>query len=120
MEKAFELGIEVPATFDGWADFFPRYTVLPWLKGRKHERLQTMREYLRLAFTRIPISGFEPHPVSRLVQRAIAPASRWRLDHGAYGFPFEIALNNTAKKLFPAVEKPKVDASLLSSEPVTC
>lgn len=120
MEKAFELGIEVPTTFDGWADFFPRYTVLPWLKGHQHERLQTMREYLRLAFTRVPISGFDPHPISRFVQHAIAPSSRWRLDHNFYSFPLEIALNNTAKKLFPAVQKPKVDASLLSSEPVTC
>ena len=33
MKRAFELGIEVPKTLAGWADFFPRYTVLPWLKG---------------------------------------------------------------------------------------
>ena len=38
MERAFELGIDVPKTLEGWADFFPRYTVLPWLKGKKHQR----------------------------------------------------------------------------------
>ena len=55
MKRAFELGIEVPKTLEGWADFFPRYTVLPWLKGREHERLQIMREYMRVAFHRVPI-----------------------------------------------------------------
>src|SRR5712692_5211357 len=46
MQRAFELGIEVPKSLEGWADFFPRYTVLPWLQGRKHRELQTMRDYL--------------------------------------------------------------------------
>ena len=32
MERAKEIGIEVPATLEGWADFFPRYTTLPWLR----------------------------------------------------------------------------------------
>jgi anaerobic magnesium-protoporphyrin IX monomethyl ester cyclase len=120
MDKAFELGIVVPTTLEGWVDFFPRYTELPWLKGRAHQRLQTMREYLRLAFTRVPISGFQPHAVTRAVQRAIAVTARLRLDRDAYAFPFEIGLNNAAKKLFPAMPKPKVDASRLSAEVVTC
>ncbi len=38
MQRAFELGIHVPKTLEGWADFFPRYTMLPWLNGRKHAR----------------------------------------------------------------------------------
>ena len=33
MEHAEELGIQVPNSLEGWADFFPRYTVLPWLNG---------------------------------------------------------------------------------------
>src|SRR6202011_6252502 len=45
MERAFELGIQVPKTFEEWSEFFPRYTVLPWMAGKKHERMQTMREY---------------------------------------------------------------------------
>jgi len=120
MEKAFELGIFVPTSLEGWVDFFPRYTELPWLRGRAHQRLQTMREYLRLAFTRVPISGFEARAVTRALQRAIAFTARWRIDHDAYRYPFEIALNNAAKKLFPAMPKPKVDASQLSAEVVTC
>jgi len=57
MKKAFELGIQVPNTFEGWADFFPRYTVLPWLKGTEHTRVQRMREYLRVAFNRVRCVG---------------------------------------------------------------
>jgi len=34
MQRAFELGIEVPQTLEGWVDFFPRYTVLPGSRAR--------------------------------------------------------------------------------------
>src|SRR5664279_1826103 len=67
MKRAFELGIEVPKTLEGWADFFPRYTVLPWLKGREHERLQTMREYMRVAFHRVPIGKYRTPALSRVL-----------------------------------------------------
>ncbi|HEX3748378.1 MAG TPA: radical SAM protein [Bryobacteraceae bacterium] len=120
MERAFELGIEVPTSLEGWVDFFPRYTELPWLRGAKHERLQTMREYLRLAFARVAISDYRQHPIARAVGSAVRFSSRWRLDHDRYRWPVEIAVNNRVKKLFPAMPKPKVDASQLSSEPVTC
>ena len=54
MNRAFELGIEIPNTLEGWADFFPRYTSYPG-SGKEHRRFQTMREYLRVAFHRVPI-----------------------------------------------------------------
>ena len=69
MKRAFELGIEVPKTLEGWADFFPRYTVLPWLKGREHERLQNMREYMRVAFHRVPIGKYRTPALSRAAVR---------------------------------------------------
>jgi anaerobic magnesium-protoporphyrin IX monomethyl ester cyclase len=119
MERAFELGIDVPKTLEGWADFFPRYTVLPWLKGKQHREVQTMREYLRLAFNRVPIGKQPKHPVSRMVHRAIAAPARWRLDHDYYRFPVELWAKNAANRLLPA-PKPKVDAQQLSPEPVTC
>ena len=31
--------LRCPTSFEGWADFFPRYTKLPWLNGRDHQRL---------------------------------------------------------------------------------
>ena len=80
MKRAFELGIEVPKTLEGWSDFFPRYTVLPWLKGRDHERLQNMREYMRVAFHRIPIGKYRTGALNRAAlrpdQRARTLASR--------------------------------------------
>jgi anaerobic magnesium-protoporphyrin IX monomethyl ester cyclase len=119
MKRAFELGINVPRTFEGWADFFPRYTVLPWLKGEQHKRVQRMREYLRVAFTRVPIGVSKKHPVNRLVHRTISLPARWRLDHDVYGAPVELWLKDKANKIFPPV-KPKVDAQLLSNEVVSC
>lgn len=119
MKRAFELGIEVPKTLEGWADFFPRYTVLPWLKGRKHRELQNMREYLRIAFHRVPIAKYRSRPLSHAVHKAISIPARWRLDHHVYSFPVELWLKNAATKVLTP-PKPKVDAHQLSSEPVTC
>jgi anaerobic magnesium-protoporphyrin IX monomethyl ester cyclase len=119
MEHAFELGIHVPKTFEEWSDFFPRYQVLPWMKGKKHERLQTMREYLRMAFHRVPVSIHRKDSFTRLAHELLAIPSRWRLDHDVYGFPFEIWANQVARRVFKPL-KPKVDAQQLSSEPVTC
>jgi anaerobic magnesium-protoporphyrin IX monomethyl ester cyclase len=119
MKRAFELGIQVPKTFEGWADFFPRYTVLPWLKGQQHQRVQRMREYLRVAFNRVPIGIQTKHPVNRLVHKTISLPARWRLDHDVYAAPVELWLKNKANALFPA-SKPKVDAQQLSTEVVSC
>ncbi len=111
MQQAAELGIEVPSSFDGWADFFPRYTVLPWLKGRDHRRLQTMRDYLRIAFDRVPIAADRRTPVIRSLQRALSLPARWRLRHDVYAAPVELWVNNRLKKR--AAMKPAVDAKRL-------
>jgi anaerobic magnesium-protoporphyrin IX monomethyl ester cyclase len=118
MDRAFELGIDVPKTFEGWADFFPRYTRLPWLDGKKHRQLQTMREYLRVAFQRVPVMVERKHPVTRLVHASIAIPARWRLDHHFYSFPFELWLKDTASRLFPP-PKAKIDAFKLEPKAVT-
>jgi radical SAM superfamily enzyme YgiQ (UPF0313 family) len=119
MNRAFELGIQAPKTFEGWADFFPRYTVLPWLKGEKHQRIQRMREYMRVAFNRVPIGVQKKHPVTQLVHRTISLPARWRLDHDIYAAPIELWLKDKASKIFPP-SKSKVDAHQLSSEVVSC
>jgi radical SAM superfamily enzyme YgiQ (UPF0313 family) len=119
MKRAFELGIDVPKTLEGWVDFFPRYTVLPWLKGEHHERVQTMRDYLRVAFNRIPIGVQKRHPLNRLIHALISISARWRLDHNFFTAPFELWLKNAANRWFPST-KPKVDAQQLSTEVVSC
>jgi anaerobic magnesium-protoporphyrin IX monomethyl ester cyclase len=119
MKRAFELGIEVPKTLEGWADFFPRYTVLPWLKGREHERVQNMREYMRVAFHRVPIGKYQVPAFNRALFELISRPARWRLDHHVYSFPVELWARKAAQKVLTP-PKPKVDAHQLSAEAVTC
>ncbi len=121
MSRAKEIGIEPPDSFEGWADFFPRYTELPWLNGREHKRLQVTRDYLRIAFDRIPIASDTRGPITRLAQKALSLPARWRLDHDAYRFPVELWANRILKKTAPA-SKPAVDAKRLANTPAeaTC
>ena len=111
MEHAEELGIQVPRSLEGWADFFPRDTILPWLNGRQHKRLQTMRDYLRIAFDRVPIAVDTRDRFTRAVQRSLQVPARWRLDHDFFAFPFELAINERLKRR--AALKPAVDAKQL-------
>src|SRR5277367_3709939 len=121
MDKIAELGVQTPDSLEGWVDFFPRYTKLPWLNGRDHEELQVMRDYLRIAFDRIPISADTRKPMVRLAQKCISLPARWRLDHGAYRFPVELWLNKKLKERTAAL-KPAVDAKRLEPNTVeaTC
>ena len=119
MERAFELGIHVPQTLEGWSEFFPRYTTLPWLKGKKHREMQTMREYLRVAFNRVPITNWDKSRLNRAVHNLISIPARWRLDHNFYKLPVELWVKDLVNQVI-APPKPKVDAKQLSSEPVTC
>jgi len=112
MQHAQDNGIEVPLSLEGWADYFPRYTVLPWLKGKAHRRIQTMRDYLRLAFDRVPIAKLDSGGMARLLQKSLSYPARWRLDHDFYAFPFELSINRKLKR-YVSVAKPKVDAKQL-------
>jgi anaerobic magnesium-protoporphyrin IX monomethyl ester cyclase len=114
--RAKEIGIEVPASLEGWVDYFPRYTVLPWLKGREHRRVQTMRDYLRIAFDRAPIANEKRDRFSRAMTRLTAYPARWRLDHDFYALPLELWVNRQLKSIRP-LPKPNVDAKPL--EPAT-
>ncbi len=119
VRRAAELGIEIPETFEGWADFFPRYTVLPWLNGRKHRRVQVMRDYLRVAFSRVPIAADRRPLAARLVHQALSIPARWRLDHDFYALPVEIWLKDILNRTFIS-PTPKVDAQQLEAETVAC
>src|SRR6516225_3143120 len=112
MERAQELGIQVPDSLEGWADFFPRYTVLPWLTGRDHKRVQVMRDYLRIAFDRVPIAADTRKRSMRIAQKLLSFPARWRLDHDAYALPVELWLNEKLKRRIASF-KPAVDAKRL-------
>ncbi len=117
LDHADEMGIQLPTSLEGWADFFPRYTELPWLNGREHRRLQVMRDYLRIAFDRIPIAADTRDRVTRLAQKAISLPARWRLDHDFYEAPIELWLNDKLKQRTAAL-KPAVDAKRLEPNKV--
>jgi len=112
MDHVKELGIQVPSSLEGWADFFPRYTVLPWLSGREHQRLQVMRDYLRIAFDRVPIAADTRKRTTRIAQKMLSFPARWRLDHDVYRFPAELWINEKLKRNV-AKFKPAVDAKRL-------
>ena len=78
-----------------------------------------MRDYLRLAFERVPIAKDSRRAATRAIHKAISLPARWRLDHDVYGFPVELWLKDAANRVFEA-PKPMVDAQQLSTEPVTC
>jgi radical SAM superfamily enzyme YgiQ (UPF0313 family) len=112
MEHPEEFGIQVPTSFEGWADFFPRYTVLPWLKGKDHRRLQVIRDYLRIAFDRFPIAADTRTRSTRMIQKSLAVPARWRLDHDFYAFPAELWINDRLRRRAVGY-KPAVDAKRL-------
>ena len=121
MDQVQELGIQLPNSLEGWADFFPRYTVLPWLSGREHKRLQVMRDYLRIAFDRVPIAADTRKRSTRIAQKVLSFPARWRLDHDFYRAPVELWFNNKLKRKV-ATFKPAVDAKRLepATEGVSC
>lgn len=119
MARAKEIGLDLPDSFEGWADFFPRYTVLPWLKGKEHRRLQVMRDYLRMAFDRVPIAAQRENQAIHAIQRAISAPARWRLDHDFYALPLELWVHRHLKSWKSAV-KPSVDAKRLEPAPASC
>src|SRR5215467_10804624 len=114
--QAEQLGIQVPKTFEAWIDYFPRYTVLPWLKGKDHQRVQTMRDYLRIAFDRDPIAKKGPGRFAKTVQHLTAYPARLRLNHDFYRFPVELWVNRQLRNIVK-LPKPSVDAKTLEPNP---
>jgi anaerobic magnesium-protoporphyrin IX monomethyl ester cyclase len=113
-QRAEELGVAVPKSLEGWVDYFPRYTVLPWLQGKEHRRVQRMRDYLRIAFDRAPIAT-GPGRLAKAVQHMTAYPARWRLDRDYYDFPIELWVNRKLKNIVK-LPKPKVDAKPMGPE----
>jgi len=86
------------------------------LSGREHKRLQVTRDYLRIAFDRVPIAADTRKRSTRIAQRILSFPARWRLDRDLYRFPVELWINDKLKKRMPTF-KPAVDAKRL--EPAT-
>jgi anaerobic magnesium-protoporphyrin IX monomethyl ester cyclase len=118
LNRSFELGLQMPQRMEDWADFFPKYTVLPWLKGKEHQRVQTMRDYIRVAFTRVGIGQFQKGAVARRVYQMIRGPARWRLDHDFYSFPVEVWLKRAVDRIPAPPKKPAAEPR--PSEAMAC
>jgi radical SAM superfamily enzyme YgiQ (UPF0313 family) len=88
--RSIALGLDPPKTLEEWIDFYPRLTVLPWLNGAAHRRLQAIRQYLRFGYPQVRV-GEHPHTRRhRLALSVLGPSARWRLRRHRYGLPWEV------------------------------
>jgi anaerobic magnesium-protoporphyrin IX monomethyl ester cyclase len=89
-EESTDRGLVPPDTLEGWADFYPRLQVLPWLSGRKHDRLQAIRQYLRFGYHQVVVGEQRNSWQHRLLFDALKPIARYRLKRHQFKFPLEI------------------------------
>jgi radical SAM superfamily enzyme YgiQ (UPF0313 family) len=85
--QAVEMGLREPATLEEWAEFYPKFQRLPWIDDKTHQRIQRMREFIRIGFGAAPIRRSAPREI---VLRLLAPAARMRLRSGIYNVPMEL------------------------------
>ena len=112
-----------PTRFEGWADFFPRYTKLPWLNGRDHQptagNARLPAHCLRSHSHR---GGHGANRITRLAQKCISLPARWRLDHGALPFSRRTLAQRQTEAANCGGVKAAVDAKRLEPNPneATC
>jgi anaerobic magnesium-protoporphyrin IX monomethyl ester cyclase len=83
-------GFQAPERFEDWAAFFPQLTVLPWLDGERHRRLQNIRQFLRIGYPVIKVGEVPRSRAERTSQAVLRPLARYRVRHHTYGFPAEL------------------------------
>ncbi|MEE8584509.1 MAG: radical SAM protein [Acidobacteriota bacterium] len=87
---ALEKGFQAPDDLEGWADFYPRITRLPWLSEAQHRRLQAIRQSLRFGYHQVNV-GEKPYPLRhRLLMKLLKPVSRYRIRRKSFDRPWEI------------------------------
>ncbi len=88
--RSIELGLDPPKALEDWIDFYPRLTVLPWLNGAGHRRLQAVRQYLRFGYPNIRVGEQIPSLCHRMTVSLFGPSARWRIRRHRYEIPLEI------------------------------
>jgi hypothetical protein len=54
-QESIDKGLAPPNTLEEWVEFYARLQVLPWLSGRKHDRLQALRQYIRFGYHQVKV-----------------------------------------------------------------
>ncbi|MEK7727709.1 MAG: radical SAM protein, partial [candidate division KSB1 bacterium] len=89
-QEAIDKGLVPPKTFEEWADFYPRLQVLPWLNGKKHERLQAIRQYLRFGYHQVKVGEQQHSWKHRALLRMLRPSAQLRLKQHRFDYPLEV------------------------------
>jgi len=89
-QESIDRGLVPPKSFEEWAGFYPRLTVLPWLNGGKHLRLQAIRQYLRFGYHQVKVGEQRHSWKHRLLLNAFRPSAQYRLKKHQFNFPLEI------------------------------
>lgn len=89
-ERSVELGVDPPQSLADWVPYFPRVTVLPWLAGAPHQRLQDIRQYLRLGYPNVRVGEDRGSLRHRAALTVLGPPARWRLRGHRYRAPIEL------------------------------
>jgi radical SAM superfamily enzyme YgiQ (UPF0313 family) len=88
--QSVELGVREPQSLEDWAAFYPKIQVLPWLQGRKHARIQRIRDYIRLGYSARQMVVQPKRGWKGVAERTLRRLARWRLRSLATFFPFEV------------------------------
>jgi len=87
---AVERGVREPGSLEEWAGFHPKVQVLPWLQGKKHARIQRIRDYIRMGYSARQMVVVRRRGWRGLAQAALRRLARWRLRSLLIQFPLEV------------------------------
>jgi radical SAM superfamily enzyme YgiQ (UPF0313 family) len=87
---AVSMGVAEPRSLEEWASFYPKIQVLPWLQGRKHARIQRIRDYIRMGYSARQMVIQPKRGWKGLAERTLRKLARWRLRSLLVRFPFEV------------------------------
>jgi anaerobic magnesium-protoporphyrin IX monomethyl ester cyclase len=88
--EAVRLGVSEPATLEEWAAFYPKIQVLPWLRGKRHARIQRIRDYIRIGYSARHMVVHHPRGVRAAARRVLQALARWRLRTMRVEWPLEV------------------------------
>jgi radical SAM superfamily enzyme YgiQ (UPF0313 family) len=87
---AVRMGVREPASLEEWAAFYPKVQVLPWLQGKKHARIQRIRDYIRMGYSARQMVVPTRRGLRGVLERVLRQLARWRLRGARVRFPVEV------------------------------
>jgi anaerobic magnesium-protoporphyrin IX monomethyl ester cyclase len=72
-------GVREPRSLEEWALFHPKVQVLPWLQGRRHARIQRIRDYIRIGYSARQMVVTPSRGWRGILRGVLKRLARWRL-----------------------------------------